>query len=169
MPHFVRSESTLSSSTSVFFHVSCDTPDTWQNGIFHNSRYGIFHLKNEGGKLKIELTSKGLNTNKFRKATVKSEDQAVEKIKAWMNAIIGWCILPARYIIKYRATYILQRSILTAHMKTATTQQTNSELHKEFAAYIERDAVYNKRTHKGQRNAQRRAKQAQRVRYMDSY
>ena len=50
-----------------------------------------------------------------------------------------------------------------------TTQQTNSELHKEFAAYIERDAVYNKRTHKGQRNAQRRAKQAQRARYMDSY
>ena len=89
MPHFVRSESTLSSSTSVFFHVSCDTPDTWQNGIFHNSRYGIFHLKNEGGKLKIELTSKGLNTNKFRKATVKSEDHAVEKIKAWMANIIG--------------------------------------------------------------------------------
>ena len=60
-----------------------------QNGIFHNSRYGIFHLHMEGGKLKVELTSKGLNTNKFRKATVKSEDQAVEKIKAWMNAIIG--------------------------------------------------------------------------------
>ena len=60
-------------------------------------------------------------------------------------------------------------SILTAHHIMTTTQQTNSELHKEFAAYIERDAVYNKRTHKGQRNAQRRAKQAQRNRYMDSY
>ena len=87
-PHFVRSESTLVSN-SVFFHVSCDAPNTWQNGIFHNSRYGIFHLHMEGGKLKVELTSKGLNTNKFRKATVKSEDQAVEKIKAWMNNIIG--------------------------------------------------------------------------------
>ena len=88
-PHFVRSESTLSSSTSVFFHVSCDTPDTWQNGIFHNSRYGIFHLKEEGGKLKLELTSKGLNTNKFRKATVKSEDGARNKILQWMGDIMG--------------------------------------------------------------------------------
>jgi len=88
-PHFKRSESSLGYSSSVFFHVSCDAPSTWQNGIFHNSRYGIFHLKTEGGKLKLELTSKGLNTEKFRKATVKSEDQAVEKIKAWMNAIIG--------------------------------------------------------------------------------
>ena len=51
----------------------------------------------------------------------------------------------------------------------ATTQQTNSALHEEFAAYIERNAVYNTRNKKGQRNAQRRAKQAQRNRYMDSY
>ena len=55
-------------------------------------------------------------------------------------------------------------------MKTATTQQTNSELHKEFAAYIERDAVYNARNkNKGRRNAQRRAKMKQRTQYMDSY
>ena len=60
-------------------------------------------------------------------------------------------------------------SILTAHHIMTTTQQTNSELHKEFAAYVERNAVYNKRNAKGQRNAQRRAKQAQRMRYLDSY
>ena len=88
-PHFKRSESTLSSSTSVFFHVSCDAENTWQNGIFHNSRYGIFHLKTENGKLKLELTSKGLNTNKFRKATVKSEDHARNKILQWMGDIMG--------------------------------------------------------------------------------
>ena len=88
-PHFVRSESTLSSSTSVFFHVSCDTPNTWQNGIFHNSRYGIFHLKTEKGKLKLELTSKGLNTEKFRKATVKSEEHAINKVLEWMGKIAG--------------------------------------------------------------------------------
>ena len=88
-PHFVRSESTLSSSTSVFFHVSCDVPRSWQNGIFHNSRYGIFHLKTENGKLKLELTSSGLNTIKFRKCTVKSEDGARNKIMQWMGAIMG--------------------------------------------------------------------------------
>jgi len=54
-------------------------------------------------------------------------------------------------------------------MKTATTQQTNSALHEEFAAYMREHAVYNKKNNKGQRNAQRRAKQAQRTRYMDSY
>ena len=165
-PHFVRSESTLVSN-SVFFHVSCDAPNTWQNGIFHNSRYGIFHLHMEGGKLKLELTSKGLNTNKFRKATVKSEDGARNKILQWMGDIMGesvfmsWC--------KLTALYLTTHSILTANMNTAP-QQTNSELHKEFAAYIERDAVYNARNkNKGRRNAQRRAKMKQRTQYMDSY
>ena len=56
----------------------------------------------------------------------------------------------------------------------ATTQQTNSALHEEFAAAYRLElAGYNVRKgqvqHKGQRNAQRRAKQAQRNRYMDSY
>jgi len=88
-PHFKRSTSSLSSSESVFFHVSCDAPNTWQNGIFHNSRYGIFHLKNEGGKLKLELTSKGLNTEKFRKATVKSEEHAINKVLEWLGKVGG--------------------------------------------------------------------------------
>ena len=89
VPHFKRSTSTLSLSDSVFFHVSCDSPDAWVNNIFHNSRYGIFHLKTENGKLKLELTSKGLNTNKFRKATVKSEEHAINKILQWMGDISG--------------------------------------------------------------------------------
>ena len=88
-PHFRRSTSTLSTSESVFFHVSCDAESTWQNGIYHNSRYGIFHLKSEGGKLKLELTSKGLDTIKFRKCTVKSEEGAVNRILKWMGDITG--------------------------------------------------------------------------------
>ena len=68
----------------------------------------------------------------------------------------------------YPRNILPSHSILTAHM-TTTTQQTNSALHEEFAAYIERNAVYNTRKKQGQRNAQRRAKQAQRNRYMDSY
>ena len=87
-PHFYRSESTLGNHSSVCFKVSCDAQATWQNGIFHNSRYGIFFLRKEGGKLKLELTSKGLDTIKFRKATVKSEEHAINKILQWMGSIM---------------------------------------------------------------------------------
>ena len=88
-PHFHRCEGALANSTSVFFKVSCDAPESWINGIFHNSRYGIFHLHSEGGKLKLELTSKGLNTEKFRKATVKSEEHAINKVLEWMGKVGG--------------------------------------------------------------------------------
>jgi len=88
-PHFKRTLSQLSTSESVFFHVSCDAPSIWINGIFHNSRYGIFHMYQEGGKLKLELSSKGLNTEKFRKATVKDEAHAVNKVLQWMGNIAG--------------------------------------------------------------------------------
>ena len=88
VPHFKRSVSALGTE-SVFFHVSCDAESTWQNGIFHNSRYGIFHLHTENGKLKLELTSKGLGTEKFRKATVKTEAGAINKILQWMGNIAG--------------------------------------------------------------------------------
>ena len=89
VPHFFRSESTLGNSSSVCFKVSCDAQAQWQNGIFHNSRYGIFFLREEKGKLKLELTSSGLDTIKFRKCTVKSEAGAVNKILQWMSAIMG--------------------------------------------------------------------------------
>jgi hypothetical protein len=89
LPHFYRSESTLGNSSSVCFKVSCEAPEAWENGIFHNSRYGIFFLREEGGKLKLELTSKGLDTIKFRKATVKSESHAINKILAWVSEIMG--------------------------------------------------------------------------------
>ena len=88
-PHFFRSESTLGNHTSVCFKVSCDSQESWINGIYHNSRYGIFFLREEKGKLKLELTSKGLDTIKFRKATVKSEEHAINKILQWMSNIMG--------------------------------------------------------------------------------
>ena len=88
-PHFFRSESTLGNSSSVCFKVSCDAQSQWQNGIFHNSRFGIFFLCEEGGKLKLELSAKGLDTIKFRKCTVKSESGAVNKILQWMGSIMG--------------------------------------------------------------------------------
>ena len=87
-PHFFRTESTLGNSSSVCFKVSCEAPEAWENGIFHNSRYGIFFLREEGGKLKLELTSSGLDTAKFRKATVKDEAAAINKVLQWMSSIM---------------------------------------------------------------------------------
>ena len=88
-PHFYRSTMSLGPTESICFKVSCDAQAQWENGIFLNSRYGIFFLLEEGGKLKLELTSKGLDTIKFRKCTVKSEEGAINKILAWMGAIMG--------------------------------------------------------------------------------
>ena len=88
-PHFFRSTMSLGPTESICFKVSCDARAQWQNGIFHNSRYGIFFLLEEGGKLKLELTSSGLDTIKFRKCTVKSEAGAINKILQWMGSIMG--------------------------------------------------------------------------------
>ncbi len=88
-PHFYRSEYSLGNHTSVCFKVSCDAQESWEYGIFHNSRFGIFFLSEEKGKLKLELSAKGLNTIKFRKCTVKSEEGAINKILQWMGSIAG--------------------------------------------------------------------------------
>jgi len=88
VPHFYRSTMSLGPTESICFKVSCDAQAPWQNGIFHNCRYGIFFLREEGGKLKLELTSKGLDTIKFRKCTVKSEAGAMNRILAWMGDIM---------------------------------------------------------------------------------
>ena len=70
----------------------------------------------------------------------------------------------------YLRTIYPSTQYTNSKMITAAPQQTNSALHEEFAAYMERDAVYNARNkNKGRRNAQRRAKMKQRTQYMDSY
>jgi|TARA_B100000902_G_C27012271_1_gene765414 hypothetical protein len=78
-------ESTLGGRTSTFIKVSSEFQDEWQNGIFHNSPYGIFHLYPEKGVLKLELTSKGLNTPKFRKCKCEDQLTALSKIRKWMD------------------------------------------------------------------------------------
>ena len=88
-PHLHIDESTLGGRSSTFFKVSADAKEDWQNGIFHNSRYGIFHLYPEKGVMKLELISKGLNTAKFRKCKCSDEFQALEKIAKWM-ATFSW-------------------------------------------------------------------------------
>ena len=79
---FINTEtSTLGGHSFTFFKVSADNQDTWINGIFHNSRYGIFCLRDG----KLELISKGLNTTKFRKCKCNDEETALNKIKQWMD------------------------------------------------------------------------------------
>ena len=79
------SESTLAGHTSTFFRVSSQHEDEWQNGIFHNSPYGIFRLGSDKGIVKLELISSGLNTPKFRKTKCGDELEALQKIRAWMD------------------------------------------------------------------------------------
>ena len=70
----------------------------------------------------------------------------------------------------YLRTIYPSTQYTNSKMITAAPQQTNSELHKEFAEYRLEFAGYNVRNkNKGRRNAQRRAKMKQRTQYMDSY
>ena len=84
-PHIHIEESALGNSNTTFIKVSSQEKDEWQNGIFHNSPYGIFRLGTEKGVMKLELISKGLNTNKFRKCKCKDMETALEKIQQWMT------------------------------------------------------------------------------------
>ena len=88
-PFMTVSTSTLGGRSSQFVKVSCDDKEAWINGIFENSRYGTFHIYPQKNKLKVELISKGLNTLKFRKATVKSDAEALLKIKTWTRLVRG--------------------------------------------------------------------------------
>ena len=80
-PYIHIDNTTLANHTSTFFKVSADNQETWINGIFHNSRYGIFSLTDG----KLELISKGLNTTKFRKCKCNDEETALAKIAQWME------------------------------------------------------------------------------------
>ena len=80
-PYLSTEISTLGGHSSTFFKVSADTQESWINGIFHNSRYGIFCLADG----KLELISKGLNTTKFRKCKCNDEETALQKIQQWIE------------------------------------------------------------------------------------
>ena len=74
---------TLGGHSSTFLKVSADSPSSWTNNIFHNSRYGIFCLADG----KLELISKGLNTAKFRKCKCSDEQTALQKIHQWIDKL----------------------------------------------------------------------------------
>jgi hypothetical protein len=75
-PYVYIDESSLGGSTSKFIKISLDSRKDWSNGIYHNSRYAIFCIRDE----KIELISKHFNMPKFRKCKVKSDADIISKL-----------------------------------------------------------------------------------------
>jgi hypothetical protein len=67
----------------VGISISLDQRDTWINGIFENSRHSKFMFSCDTGKLE-QLTS--WKVNKFRKATIKNDEDVVRKLLAWIDS-----------------------------------------------------------------------------------
>ena len=66
---------------SVIVRLSLDPKTKWTNGIFHNSRYALFHLHNDGS---LELFSKGYDMPKMRKAKATGIPDAVRRINEYI-------------------------------------------------------------------------------------
>jgi len=81
-PYYYVERSTLGGEeyASLIVKVSLDPKEQWINGIYHNSRYAMFHI----GKGKVELFSQS-KTEKFRKCNSKSIEEAANKIIAWSS------------------------------------------------------------------------------------
>lgn len=66
-------------NASVMIKLSLDEKETWINGIYENSRFSMFSLNNG----KLEQFAKCSKLSKFRKSTIKSNDDVVSKIVSW--------------------------------------------------------------------------------------
>jgi hypothetical protein len=63
-------------NVSIILKLSLDPKESWQNGILHNSRYGMFHICNTG---KVECFS-GESFRGFRSSTAKTFAHVILKI-----------------------------------------------------------------------------------------
>jgi len=76
--------SSLGGSVSKFIKISLDKKEDWIYGIYHNSRYAIFCISYG----KMEIISKHFNMPKFRKCTVKNDEDVNDKLnKYYMKSI----------------------------------------------------------------------------------
>lgn len=66
-------------NASIIIILSLDKKETWINGIYQNSRFSMFSLNNG----KLEQIAKHHQLSKFRKSTIKSNDDVVSKIVSW--------------------------------------------------------------------------------------
>lgn len=71
-------------NTSIIIRLSLDKKENWKNGIFHNSKYYIFHIDKYGV---IENFSCDYKLKKIRKKTVKTIDEAIEYINKKIERI----------------------------------------------------------------------------------
>ena len=71
---------------SIIVRVSIDPQNKWKNGIYHNSRYAMFHLSSNGA---LELFSRRYDMPKMRKAKAKTLGDAVKKMKDYLRKVKG--------------------------------------------------------------------------------
>lgn len=69
-------------NVSLIIRLSLDPKDKWENNIYHNSRFAMFHIYRDGG---MELFAKHPNMPKFRKSKGKSIDQLIQKINQYID------------------------------------------------------------------------------------
>ena len=83
LPYVSVSWQSLGGIPSVFIHASLDQQSSWNNGIFHNSRYSIFAIHDD---MKLEQIARHHLTAKLRKSKVNGIDSIVAKIEKWAQA-----------------------------------------------------------------------------------
>lgn len=65
---------------SIFIQLSLDEKNSWNNGIFHNSRHAIFAIHED---MKLELIAKSYQVSKLRKSKIQTIDNILSKILQW--------------------------------------------------------------------------------------
>ena len=73
-------------NVTLLIRLSLDKKETWQYGIFENSRYYHFHIDNNGT---VENFSKSYKCEKIRKKRVKSLIEAINYINEKINKTKG--------------------------------------------------------------------------------
>ena len=85
-PYVVVRWAPIMRDETLAVRLSLDARETWTNGIFENSRYGLFFVRKlADGRSQVECLSRGVS-NKFRKVTVATAELAMAKIQAWVEA-----------------------------------------------------------------------------------
>lgn len=67
---------------SIIIRLSMDPRSKWNNGIYHNSRYAMFHLSRDGT---LEMFSRRYDLPKMRKTRVSTLPHAMVKIKEYLK------------------------------------------------------------------------------------
>ena len=77
-------------NVAIMLRASLEPEEEWTNGIFHNSRYIILHIKNYGeitlaGDSGIKSEWRPVLKKRFRKTKFKSWGEAIDKINSYLK------------------------------------------------------------------------------------